>query len=292
MLKKFLVFALFALALNGLVFGIMYLKYYRMYRHFPEKEKYRGLILADSHGLCLGNEPEKDGFFNFSAESDNYSDMYIKLRYFLRKYPGTRIVLISADDHTLSVYREQLNNRDRNVIYRSFFGETESGGLKAGYAFIKDFIRYYLVILNPSAADISKRFLAGKLRPGNQDAALPDWSDPEQKQAMAEARFQSQFPGRDKSELLEQELRSIFHYCRKAGVAVYGLRFPLSPLYSGMVKGNGYGADRILKENRIPVLSFTDSIPDAEGIFENQDHLSLKGGLKLAALLRRSKEIR
>jgi hypothetical protein len=286
-LKRFAIFLVLVLALNALIFGIMYETYYRKYRIFPKEQPYRGLLLADSHGLCLGNELEQNGIFNFSAESDNYADMRIKLRYFLKAHPETRFLILSADDHTLSRYREELNNQDRNILYRDFGSSLERKGWRGGLNYLQDVLRYYFVLFNPRAADISKRYLAGKLRPAPVEVKLPEWSEPKQKMELAKARFQSQFPGKEQSEILQSELLAMLMECREAGILVLGVRFPLSPVYAAMVKGNGYGADRLLQKNGIPLFDFEESIPDEAGNFENQDHLSLSGGRKLASLLRK-----
>ena len=285
--KRFFLFFLLVLVLNVLVFTIMHHAYYGKYQVFPEEKSYAGLLLADSHGLCLGKETEKAGIFNFSSESDNYGDMRIKFSFFHRRHPELKILLLSADDHTLSLYREEMNNKDRNVIYRSFpeaFSEREFSGV---YNYLKDLIRYYLVIFNPKAAGISKRFLAGKLFQIEEGPQVPDWNQPSQKESMARVRFQSQFPGKERSGSLRKELIALISDCRRAGIKVIGIRFPLSPLYLSMVNGHGYGAEEVLKNEGIEVLNFEQSIPDSAGNFENQDHLTLKGGRIFASLLAR-----
>jgi hypothetical protein len=286
-LKRFTIFLVLVLALNALIFGIMYETYYYKYRIFPKEQPYKGLLLADSHGLCLAGELEQNGIFNFSAESDNYADMRIKLRYFLKAHPETRFLILSADDHTLSRYREELNNQDRNIIYRDLSTALERKGWRGGLSYLQDVIRYYFVLFNPRAADISKRYLAGKLQPAPAEVKVPEWSEPKQKKELAKARFQSQFLGKERSEILQEELLSILMECRAAGIQVLGIRFPLSPVYAAMVKGNGYGADRLLQERGIPLFNFAEAIPDEAGNFENQDHLSLSGGRKLAGLIRK-----
>ena len=94
--------------------------------YFGEKYYFKGYyeyslaydtyILADSHGLVLENDSEIYGAYNFSAASDSYIDMLRKIKYLARN-TNIQKVYITVDHHTLSPYRERINNTDRSTFY-------------------------------------------------------------------------------------------------------------------------------------------------------------------------------
>ncbi|HOY96984.1 MAG TPA: hypothetical protein PK509_14660, partial [Catalimonadaceae bacterium] len=136
--RQFLLFGIILLGLNSILFLVYYDLYYKSYLDkAPTGNGFTTLVLSDSHGLALGQLLEDDGIWNFSAESDNYQDMRRKLVYVHKQNPGLKTVLLTVDDHTLSVYREQMNNEDRSVVFSSFSDEwtrnSSFGGTFSGY---------------------------------------------------------------------------------------------------------------------------------------------------------------
>lgn len=82
------------------------------------QRKGKATLLSDSHGAALGNLTEKINVYNFSMGSDSYFDMETKLIYLIKNSNVNKILII-VDDHTLSTYREKLNNIDRSSYYKS-----------------------------------------------------------------------------------------------------------------------------------------------------------------------------
>jgi hypothetical protein len=115
-------------------------------------------MLADSHGVPLSNMLEQYGIYNFSFGSDSYFDMYRKIK-FLSGKTNVRRIFISADEHTLSPYREKTNNMDRSLIYAS------KKEFKSNYMYIKEkFIKKYIVFFQPKIGDVIQSYMFSKLK--------------------------------------------------------------------------------------------------------------------------------
>ncbi len=118
---------------------------------------YSTYLLADSHGIPLGDFTELYDVHNFSGHSDSYFDMERKLKYLIRNTNVSK-VYISVDDHTLSPTREKQNNLDRSAYYteKEDFSDFQD-------FFLEKYLNYYCVFLNDRYSLVIKNFLQDEL---------------------------------------------------------------------------------------------------------------------------------
>lgn len=287
----------------GFIFSFLWVYYYRLYyegylNRKPQNQNYWALLLADSHGLSLEQETAKGGIFNFSAESDNYEDMLRKLDWCLARNPTLKLVLVSADAHTLSHYRELMHNNDRSIYFQSITDRYQLEGIKGAYHWIKESVQFYVLLFNPKAADFIKRSLAGqalRLLGKKEEASLGnfDWRKPENRSFMARSRYESQFPDSARSDFLRHKLEILVSHCRQKGIRVVGIRFPLSSVYLDMVGDRSYGAENVLKALGCEVWDFRRAYMEHQDWFHDQDHLNRLGGKQFAQqLIKESRALR
>ena len=293
--RQFVLFGIILLGLNFLLYLAYYELYYKSYLDkSPEDTGFKTLILSDSHGLALGQLLKEDGVWNFSAESDNYRDMRRKLVYVHQQNPGLKTVLLSVDDHTLSVYRERMNNEDRSVVFSSFSDEwaRNSSFSKTFSGYGISWLRYYLLILNPKSSGLIKRFASGKvqiflsLRKENSDAEIP-WCMNKDSTLLAKSRSESQFPDRVTSTEMQEEVKWIIEYCRTNHLQLMGIKFPVTQMYERFSAGKSYKADSCFRSEQIPVLDYRQQFHTENlCLFKDQDHLNAEGGFWFARELK------
>lgn len=237
-------------------------------------------LLADSHGAALGKF-ENSNIFNFSAASDSYYDLKLKLKFLIRK-ADVKIVLLSADDHILSPYRDNANNKDRSV----FFSSGSDFTYYSQYIWDR-YIDYNLVLLNSKYGSLLKNYLKSGLSPAETEKD-ENWDarPKEIKRELSIKRFEKQFAYNSESENSREDLREIIKICKENNINLLGIKFPISEAYN-QIKGNhSYKADEIFKENDLKILNFNQLKSfQNDSLFKDQDHLSKMGARKLRKVL-------
>jgi hypothetical protein len=279
-MKKFLLYsALFfgvLLLINcGFYFLVDKIYWKGYFQHIDDTHK--SYLMADSHGLPLKGFTEEYGVFNFATESDSYVDIYRKIKFAINNNAVSNIV-ISVDDHTLSTYRESMNNLDRSIGYSDIDDYPDV------YAMIKEkYIRHYVVLLNPKSRSMIRRYFETSvlnwLGQKHEHASFT-WGNlsDEDRQSRADGRASQQFPENKRSEQLTNHLLDIIDLCKETRVNLIGVKFPLSRAYASAIGDQGYKADSIFHSKGLTVLDFSTIYFDHNEYFENQDHLNLKGG--------------
>lgn len=252
--------------------------------YFKDYHKYslafRSYLLADSHGTPLGQLTGKYGIYNFSAQSESYEDMYRKIRFLIRQ-KAIDTIYLTADDHTLSPYRQTANNRDASAYYlsRSDYGHY--------YDYLKNrYLIPYVMFFQPKALSAIRIFITSKIKKlisgkGNQadpDSSTP-WADAAGKYRTekAEERAKEQFPPGKASSKLSKTLMDIIRVCKENQIVLIGIKFPLASAYIKASEGKTFGAEDILKAQGIPVMDYKLVFRDRDDFFENQDHLNKEG---------------
>jgi len=241
----------------------------------------RAIVLADSHGTRLDGEVlASAGIVNLSTGSDSYVDMLNKLRYSIDHYP-IRLVILSADGHSMSKYREYTNNVDKS-------------GLLVGGNGVKAVIRRIVPLVDPKSRDLFKGALSASLSRALSRKAAPtlgtaapssSWKDTTNRRQSAERRAGTQFKFSEPSEPLRRTVAEIAALCAARGVRLVGLKFPLSGDYLGVLGGKDYGADKALESLGVAVLDYEELYRDRDDLFEDQDHLNKEGGTLFTRLL-------
>lgn len=229
------------------------------------------LLLSDSHGLPLG-DVSRFGVSNLSNASDSYLDMERKLRFVL-KHHKVKKVFLTVDDHTLSSYRDDLNNEDRSVVFTDL--NSFENGLEL---FVEKYFRYYVIWFNPKYSSILQQYIKGKKK-SKKDKKKP-WSSLNNNQRLEQSRgrFERQFSSTDTSVVMRESLEAIIQLCKDEGVELIGVKFPLAGEYNDLVGELSYGAEQVFYENKLKVVDFKRSPELNNSHFDNQDHLNRIGG--------------
>ena len=274
--RSVLKFAILMLAVNGVIFLVKYLLFMDYYKH---SEEYNSYLLADSHGWYLGEKTEEIGIANFSYYSDSYIDTERKLEYLIGN-GDVDTIYISADDHTLSPYREFSNNGYKSVKY-----EFTQGNFKfSDYA--KYNLQHYVVLFDPNIRAIVSHFFNEQskrmLGYGIEKREVEDlpWNklSEEERVTLSEERLSEQFPRNSGSSAkLEESLHNIIDLCEENGITLIGIKFPLASEYTHLIGERSYGADSILKARSVEVYDFRDIFNDKDLYFEDPDHINGNG---------------
>lgn len=277
-MKKF-ISNLFIILIVGSIFNLIIFifandNYYKDYNTFPSK-KYHSFFLADSHGMSLEKYPEKYGVYNFSENSDSYFDMKRKIAYLIENHYKLKTIYITVDDHTLSPYRDKINNADKSIVYTS---EVNTNYLKEKY------LKYYFPIFQVKVNPLFRIYLEGKVDrffQGN-DQRITDviWSKllKVEQVKRAEDRVAGQFPSKYRSTKLSETLVEIIELCQKNNIELVGIKFPLSQSYLEKLENRNYGADRLFISKGLKVLDYKPLFVNKDDYFGDQDHLGPKGG--------------
>ncbi|MCD9855258.1 hypothetical protein LUD75_11100 [Epilithonimonas sp. JDS] len=284
-MKKFFLnifyFVIIVLLFNIVVFVFSNDNYYKGYNEFPSKD-FHSFILADSHGMPLDKFSEKFNVYNFSSNSDSYADMKRKVSYLIENEYAVKTIYITADDHTLSPYRDGINNMDKSIIYTS----------KIDFNYIKEkYLKYYFPIFQLKVNGLFRIYLEDKVKIifNQQDKTTNNtiWSElPEkEKGKRAEDRVLGQFPAKNKSKELEKTLREIINLCQKNHIELIGLKFPVSRSYLERLDSKNYGADKLLISKGLKIIDHKSVFEDNDGYFRDQDHLNSEGGKEFVKVL-------
>ncbi|WP_152286635.1 hypothetical protein [Flavicella marina] len=281
-IKQVLLFTLIIIIINMILnhYGNkIYLKSYAKY-----SLNYNSYILADSHGLGLGNNFEKHGVYNFYGASDSYFDMKKKLN-FLIKNTTVDTIYISVDDHTLSKYREKKNNLDRSVIYST------PQDYESYFQYLKDKLIFNIVFLQPKKRTLLKKYFYSTLKNSNiKHNSNTSWSNKSlvEKLESSNGRFKGQFNSPTGSKNLKKTLFEIIDICRINNIELIGIKFPLSKTYLEILGDKSYGASDVFILKNLKIIDAKNRFINNDNFFLDQDHVNEKGGLELINFIRKS----
>lgn len=284
-MKKFIghgfLFFLVLVCINMPFYLIIEDIYWRYYKDVDLN--FNNFLFGDSHGRNLKDLPEEHDFFNFSAGSDNYEDMLRKLNYLIRE-GDVDTIIISAEDHTLSSYREILNNNDRSAYF------THISDYKNFYVYIKEkYIKNYFVLLNSKHKEILYMYIKRKIKKNifSEVKEEKKWEALSNKEKMinAEKRANTQFKMHHKSEEMELSLRNLIETCLNSSIYVVGVKYPLSREYIKTLNNQSFYADEVFNDQDIPILDFSEYYLDKDEYFLDQDHLNEKGAKEFNKIL-------
>lgn len=278
-MKKFITniiyFGILLLIINFIFYAITYKAYFKGYQKIDLT--FQSYLLADSHGTPLKDHLEEYGIYNFAAASDSYIDMLRKVKYLIRHTEVNRIIM-TVDDHTLSPYRENINNRARSSFYI----------IKEDYASpftgIANSLKKHLVLLNPGIRHIIRSFVQSKIvksTPSKQWALL---SDKERKSASI-GRYRFQFNFAYGSDPLKSALDEIIQLCHDNNIELIGIQYPLTKIYKDTIKDSSFYADRYFMSHHLKVLDYRRLYQDDDDYFSNQDHLNPEGSQAFVKVL-------
>lgn len=290
-MKRFLInsiiFFVLIFALNLVVFFIGQKYYFRDYLVYSLN--YKSYLFSDSHGYSLKGFTEKYGVYDFSEPSDSYCDFYRKIK-FLIDNTHVDTIYIGVGDHTLSPYREDVNNMDKSIIYsmpEEFHNYYEYVKLK--------YVKLYFALLNPKIRLIIKKYLTTKMgfvlntkkNVTENTNGQYTWASMTAEERMKNAlnRSNTYFCYDHSSVKLEQTLLDIVGICQQNNIQVIGVKFPLSIELIDVLDHKSFNADKILQAKGLKVLDYTDVYVEHCDYFFDQDHLNDIGGKNFTKLL-------
>lgn len=246
---------------------------------------YNAYLLGDSHAAVLMDSLEASGVYNLGKGSDSYEDMLLKAQY-LADRSSVKLLIVSADDHTLSLYREDNNNADRAV----FFSTPATYGNFLDW-FKHRYVARYIVLLNPKVRDVINSRIKALLRDNkdHSDRERVRWSDfpVETRESMIRKRTKQQFPGTETSLRNVAALCGILSLCAKRGITVVGIKYPQTEEYASAVGGLSYGADTVFERYGVPVRDYTHAFKEHPELFKDPDHLNAYGAERFVGILRK-----
>lgn len=282
--------------LAGLVFIniLMYLffaypvfyKYYKI--PLSTLTNYSTFLLGDSHARAIHQKHLDDyGIYNFSYGSDSYIDMFSKLNYLYNQGIHIDSAFITADDHTLSLYRETFNNNNRSVIYadkktyRRYYH-------KNSLLFCPNkYLRHYFPLFEVNNSRLFVQYLVARLFPlkNTQRNNCRSWANYTDKEIACLQRKTDQFSATEVSTQLSGCLIDIVNLCRQNGTVITGIKFPLSRDYIKCIGGWNYGADSLLIKQNVTLHDLKKAFVDQDEYFFDQDHLNDAGVIHFIKLL-------
>lgn len=272
---RILLFTFGVILINTVIFFIVKEYYYKPYENISEiNDNDTVFILADSHGGPLNQNLREHGIYNFSIGSDSYFDMYRKI-VFLKKYHNIKKVIITADDHTLSMYREKLNNKDRSVYFldvgdKDFLLSDKISLIKEKY------FKRYIPLFNAKTTGIVERYFKSLFK--DKRTKVYDWATNKNKKRDSVKRAKKQLKGKVSSENLKACMTEIVEFCKENDINIITVKFPLAKDYLIELNGSNFGADKHFAELGIKTYDFTELYIDHDEYFANQDHLNELGG--------------
>jgi hypothetical protein len=289
-MKKFilntLAFLVILLSIDIVLYFLVDKIYWKIYSK-GVKLNYNSFLLSDSHGEPLDNLTEKFGIYNFSAGSDSYFDMYRKTKYLIAN-TAVDTIIITVDDHTLSIYREKMNNLDRSFCYANLDDYNNS------YELIKEkYIKHFIVFFNPKSRSIigeyikSKLFSIIKTRKENVNTNWQSLSSAEKKER-AINRANSQFRDSSISKSLSESIKNIIEICKENEIVLIGIKYPLSQNYIDIIHNRSFKADSIFLDYNLKVYDFTNIYAGNDEYFADQDHLNSIGSQNFVNIIRNS----
>ena len=268
------------LLLNILLYFISKQLYFKDYHDYSLN--YKSYLFADSHGAPLEQSTQAFGVYNFSAKSDSYFDMVRKLRFLVR---NTKIdtVYLTADDHTLSPYRESANNMDGSEFYLS------RSDYPNYYEYWKNqYLIPHVIFLQPKALSVIRIFIFSEIKKlmggkkSDKRNGISEWMQLNEKERKEKSRVRAneQFPPGEPSEKLSTTLAEIIQICKENKIVLIGVKFPLTADYIQAQGSKSFKAEEVIRTAGFEVQDFTEVFKDNSDCFENQDHLNEAGGKK------------
>lgn len=253
--------------------------YYNKYSS-PSLE-FDSYLLADSHGGRLYDFTEKYGVYNFSDGGDSYFDMYRKTLYLIN---NTKVdtIFITVDDHTLTPYREKLNNLDRSIKYCT------KNDFNNFYSYLKEaYFNYYIMFFQPKVRSLIKLYFESKIK----SIFSPNRNSSQKKRTIkwkmrtiadriqsSQKRAELQFSEKEVSITLSKSLVDIINICNENSITLIGIKFPLASEYIQVLGNSTSHAQQLFKEKNLKVYDMRNIFINNSEYFENQDHLNKVGG--------------
>lgn len=273
------------------------------------------ISLGDSH-VSYASNINSSLYLNLAFPSDNTVMMYAKLRYFYKNGLRPDVLLLQADAHMFTSYREKFDYSS----YSELFTKDLSEKVQKYYPYTeiiiqRDILGYPLYQMRTDiAANIHVLFLRYILNPASinlkhnilENGTLINkgsWMDSgkTQRDIKAERRVREQFPTSRAVEvdILRDYYMKIIKFGEEHNIKIVLIQMPLSSEYREKIypfvneKTNNY-FQKLAAEEDLVLIDYKASLEDV--YFANEDHLNYSSskvfGLKLKQDLCRKKLVK
>lgn len=265
----------FGLIILNILFYIFIFKpaLFERYIYNEPLNNYNTFLLSDSHGAYLEETPSSYKIFNFSNDSENYLDMFLKVKYLSKKLTPKDTILIAIDNHNLSSYRNGYGRIDENIIYANNFNNIEPAAIKSRH-YLNKYIKY-LPLLQPIHNNKLVRFFKYLLSLSVNEKTYADIINKEEK---IKNRYKDQFENKTQSKQQKKYLTEIINLCKKKKITLIGLRYPITKSYYDLIKDEDFGIKKHWSSYNLQIIDLHDLFFDCDECFKDQDHLNKYGG--------------
>ena len=265
------------------------------------------IALGDSH-LSRGLNIKSDNYLNLAFPSDNTVIMYSKLEYFYKKGLRPKVLLLQADYHMFTAYREKFDyskylsfiNDDSFNKIDEFYPNTEIAKERSLFNIPLYQMRtdvasnIYKVVLKYIQNPEKFKFRNNISSNGTIISKKSDWPNFKRKHRLIESskRIKEQFPSGkiDLVNILDNYYQKIIQFAKQRNIRVIMVSMPISKEYihnmskevSDTKKLNNYFKD-ISKKEKIEFLNYRHKFNNHN--FYDQDHLDYESSTVLGNML-------
>ncbi|MBN2309600.1 MAG: hypothetical protein JXR94_11545 [Candidatus Hydrogenedentes bacterium] len=285
--------------LNALIQHVQLAAGIDQYSQFDPKlyeDRYRRLVLGDSHAVC-GILPDVLGdTANYSGLGDGYMVSYYKLEGVLDTEPQQlETVILQVDRHSFALHR--VNQYGYGLWARSidFADLSRYNGPQWGY--FCQYLRFHVF----TYADLPDHlaYIVGGVGAKERNDALTNWmrnfAEAPLKDALVEQRIEDHILPEERwwEDEMVDYFRRILELCRARGLRVVAVRFPVSKPYSDALDPHvppeefdaalhGLLADY----PEVTVLDYSRLFADRDDYFVDPNHLNVVGSRAFTVRLR------
>lgn len=276
-IKNILTLTLIYLIVNLVVYHLL-LKDLIFNEYLNLSSNSKNYVLSDSHGEAISDEQFASiGISNLSFASDSYFDIYFKVCSLINN-KEVDTLYITVDDHTLSPYREKMNNLDRSIYFGNFSDYSDFLPMSRFQFIINRSIGMYLPLIDTKKSMLIYETLKSSLKlKKNNTTKENQWAETTSKKTKIHQRKELQFKEKNASKKLTKCLLQIIDICNKNNVVLIGLKFPITTAYSKEIKELSYNPDKIMNNHGLMVIDLKDGFKDQ--LFKDQDHLNELGSI-------------
>lgn len=283
-----ILFVLGLLVINTFLYFIVNKILYKPYSiDITKAQQFDSFLMADSHGKSINQEDlQKLSIYNLSFNSDSYIDIYIKLNYLIQNKIKIKKIYLTADEHTLSPYRENGNNNSRSVFFADFKTYNELYDKNIFNYFYETWILKYIAIINTNNSKLVRKYIFSENQMQEDEVVNFEELSNQQRKERADKRIDLQFVGKKPSVKMIKYLNKIFKLCKENNIRVYGIKFPLTKDYLNSLSTKLYNIESLFKQNNWPILDFKSIFIKNDNLFKNQDHLNDDGSNQFSKYLK------
>lgn len=244
----------------------------------------RVAFFGDSHPhSAFLNTPVPDSVANVSFGSESLRDIHVKLLTLLRRGVRLHTVVLQADPHVFSPYRETTNNEQVVVLgadvadYNAVYGRSLSGVKQLGmrvYPLSDVLNRNLLVSLLTAKYTRSAAAAQTESTPWHRLSA-------EARGRVADGRLLDQFGTGPfaLSAVMYEQWKAILALCRQHGIRVVAIRYPVADEYLARLPRYDLRAvDELLRATPPDtILDYTTLYAGQTAPFTDSDHLGAAG---------------